>query len=111
MRKVLSFIFMLILLVGFVGCSGYNQAADKAALESAAKTAYVAAQQYLIDNPGGMVDSLDKLKAAGYKPSENIAWVSGSMTLYSGSIKIKSTAPGMAKDTAVIGYAGDIAYL
>ncbi len=57
-----------------------------------AKNIYMAAQNYLVDNPYDTVDSLAKLHSGGYLRSENVVFVNGSMTLSSGNIEIYSSA-------------------
>lgn len=69
----------------------YRLRAYKSEIDSDTKNAYTAAQAYLTDNPGGTVDSMTKLLDGGYQRSTGVSWVSGDMTLGTGSIVLKST--------------------
>ncbi|MBI2412306.1 MAG: prepilin-type N-terminal cleavage/methylation domain-containing protein [Deltaproteobacteria bacterium] len=86
----------------------YRLRGYKTEIDSDAKNAYTAAQAYLTDNPGGTVDSLNKLKTGGYQKSSNINFKDGTMTLSVGIIRINSGVAGLADNNAVIHYNGRI---
>lgn len=86
----------------------YRLRGYKTEIDSDAKNAYTAAQAYLTDNPGGTVDSIDKLKTGGYQKSSNINFKAGSMTLSTGIIRINSGVAGLSDNNAVIHYNGRI---
>ncbi len=56
-----------------------------------ARNVYVAAQAYLMINPGETVDSMDKLKAGGFQNSPNTIFLNGSMRAASGKIELYSS--------------------
>ncbi|OGP23988.1 MAG: hypothetical protein A2X99_08380 [Deltaproteobacteria bacterium GWB2_55_19] len=88
----------------------YRLRGYKSEIDSDAKNAYTAAQAYLTDNPGGTVDSLAKLKTAGYQKSTNVHFESATMTLALGNIKFTSNALNSAakENNAVVFFNGKL---
>ncbi|MBI5561174.1 MAG: prepilin-type N-terminal cleavage/methylation domain-containing protein [Deltaproteobacteria bacterium] len=85
----------------------YRLRAYKSEIDSDAKNIYTAAQAYLTDFPSATVDSLAKLKAGGYQNSQNVSFISGTMTMTTGTnVKIYSTAlNSAAKDNNAVIFA------
>ncbi|MFZ1037137.1 MAG: prepilin-type N-terminal cleavage/methylation domain-containing protein [Smithella sp.] len=50
----------------------YRKRGYVAAINADAKNAYTAANAYLVDNPAGAADTLNKLEVAGFTPSPNV---------------------------------------
>ena len=50
----------------------YRKRGYVAAINADAKTAYTAANAYLLDNPAGAADTLNKLEVAGFTPTPNV---------------------------------------
>lgn len=70
--------------------SKYRMRSYKSEVDSDTKNAYTAAQAYLTDNSGEMVDDLPKLVEGGYQPSAGVSFVSGDMTIGGGNIQLRS---------------------
>jgi len=91
----------------------YRLRAYKTELDSDAKNAYTAAQAYLTDNPTGTVNSIAKLNAGGFQKSAHTHFISGTMTLSAGLIKLQSNAlnaQGLA-NVSNIPYDGNITFV
>ena len=86
----------------------YKKRAHDAMLESDTETAYIAAQMYLIENPNGIVDSAAKLKSGGYTSSPEIVFVSGDMTIISGSVIIVSMMADDSRNVAALLFNGNV---
>ncbi len=86
----------------------YKKRAHDAMLESDTETAYIAAQMYLIENPNGIVDSAAKLKIGGYTSSPEIVFVSGDMTIISGSVIIVSMMADDTRNVAALLFNGNV---
>ncbi|MEE9542424.1 MAG: prepilin-type N-terminal cleavage/methylation domain-containing protein [Thermodesulfobacteriota bacterium] len=86
----------------------YKMRAHDAMLESDTETAYIAAQMYLIENPNATVDSAAKLKVGGYTSSPEIVFVSGDMTIISGSVIILSTMADDSRNVATLFFNGNV---
>lgn len=85
----------------------YKVKAHDAMLESDAETAYIGAQMFLIENPNGVVDSLDKLSVGGYSASPEIVFKSGNMTIISGKVVIVSTMADDSRNVATLFFNGN----
>ncbi len=86
----------------------YRQGAYEAVLDSDSENAYIAAQAWLVDNPSGTVDSYAKLRTGGYMISPNISYISGNMTIISGSVILHSTVVDDSKNVATLFYNGNV---
>lgn len=86
----------------------YQKRAHDSVLESDSESAYIAAQMWLIDNPNGMVDSAAKLKSGGYTSSPEIVYISGDMTIISGSVVIISTMADDTRNVATLFFNGNV---
>lgn len=112
MKKFLQLIFSIFIIVGFAECSAYNTTEDEAALKSTVKNVYTAIMANMADNMDNnpalldRVVSIDKIKAAGCGSCfDGFTLVKNDMTLYSGSITLKSIASGK---TATINFNGEM---
>lgn len=71
--------------------SKYRMRSYKSEIDSDTKNAYTAAQAYLTDNPSATVTTAAQLSSGGYQRSSGVTFVTGDMTVGSGSIILKST--------------------
>jgi len=66
----------------------YRNRGYRAELTSDLRNAFTAAQAYFSDNPGAIIDGIQKLTGAGYLASPNVSWNSGNMRIDSGAVSL-----------------------
>jgi type IV pilus assembly protein PilA len=78
----------------------YRKRGYVAAINADGKNAYTAANAYLVDNPAGAADTLDKLQAAGFTPSPNVTTKVTTWTDSSNyTITSQNASAGLTTDT------------
>ncbi len=91
----------------------YRLRGYKTEIDSDTKNAYTAAQAYLTDNPGATVDGILKLTAGGYQKSAGISWITGDMTIGTGSITLHSNPLNSAakSNNSTVEYNGKFSFV
>jgi len=85
----------------------YRKRGYVAAINSDAKNAYTAANAYLVDNPAGSVNTLAKLKAAGFTQSASVTTVDSAWTDSSNfTITSSNNAVGLTQPTCTYAITG-----